>query len=61
MVKARNAGEANWAKKQGKSFKDQRTREQFRTKVGFRHNSQKREWIFLPIAKLTNRLQGPSS
>lgn len=42
VVKARNAGEATWAKKQGKSFKDQRTREQFRTKVGFRNNNQKR-------------------
>ncbi|GMK53662.1 hypothetical protein CspeluHIS016_0102480 [Cutaneotrichosporon spelunceum] len=40
VVKARNAGEAKWAKKQGKSFKDQRTREHFRTKVGFRHNNQ---------------------
>ncbi|BEI98493.1 hypothetical protein CcaverHIS631_0307920 [Cutaneotrichosporon cavernicola] len=41
VVKARNAGEANWAKKQGKSFKDQKAREHFRTKIGFRHNSQK--------------------
>ncbi|TXT13459.1 hypothetical protein VHUM_00826 [Vanrija humicola] len=41
-VKARNAGEATWAKKQAKAFKDQRTREDFKTKVGFRHNSQKR-------------------
>ncbi|KAL1408421.1 pre-60S factor rei1 [Vanrija albida] len=40
-VKARNAGEATWAKKQAKAFKDQRTREDFKTKVGFRHNSQK--------------------
>ncbi|KLT39997.1 hypothetical protein CC85DRAFT_166770 [Cutaneotrichosporon oleaginosum] len=40
MVKARNAGEAKWAKKQGKAFKDQKAREHFRTKVGFRNNNQ---------------------
>lgn len=43
VVKARNAGEAQWAKKQGKSFNDQKSREQFKTKVGFRNNSQKRQ------------------
>lgn len=42
VVKARNAGEASWAKKQGRSFKDQRTREAHKTKVGFRNNNQKR-------------------
>lgn len=42
VVKARNAGEAAWAKKQGRSFKDQRAREAFKTKVGFRNNNQKR-------------------
>ncbi|KAK4689792.1 pre-60S factor REI1, partial [Tremellales sp. Uapishka_1] len=41
VVKARNAGEARWAKQQGKSFKDQRIREDHKTKVGFVHNSQK--------------------
>lgn len=44
VVKARNAGEAAWAKKQGRSFKDQRAREAFKTKVGFRNNNQKRKF-----------------
>ncbi len=61
VVKARNAGEANWAKKQGKSFNDQKVKEHFRTKVGFRNNNQKRESISSRIAKLTNRLQGSSA
>jgi len=41
-MKARNAGEARWAKKQGGSFIDQRRREAMKTRVGFVHNSQKR-------------------
>ena len=43
VMKARNAGEAKWAKKQGRSFKDQRVREAHKTRVGFVHNNQKRE------------------
>ena len=43
VVRARNAGEASWARKQGRSFKDQRVKEDLRTKVGYIHNSQKRE------------------
>ncbi|WWD00267.1 hypothetical protein V866_007176 [Kwoniella sp. B9012] len=41
LMKARNAGEAKWAKRQGRSFKDQRLKEQFKTKVGYVHNNQK--------------------
>nr|XP_019005453.1 pre-60S factor REI1 [Kwoniella mangroviensis CBS 8507]OCF68914.1 pre-60S factor REI1 [Kwoniella mangroviensis CBS 8507] len=43
LMKARNAGEAKWAKRQGRSFKDQRLKEQFKTKVGYVHNNQKRK------------------
>ena len=43
VIKARNAGEAKWARKQGRSFKDQRVKEALKTRVGFVHNSQKRE------------------
>ncbi len=42
VIKARNGGEAAWARRQGRSFKDQRVKEALRTKVGFKHNSQKR-------------------
>jgi len=41
VVKARNAGEAAWVRKQARSFKDQRAREDHKTRVGFIHNSQK--------------------
>ncbi|ADV20631.1 pre-60S factor REI1 [Cryptococcus gattii Ru294] len=41
LMKARNAGEAKWAKKQGRNFQDQTKREQFKTKIGYIHNSQK--------------------
>nr|ODN96833.1 pre-60S factor REI1 [Cryptococcus depauperatus CBS 7855] len=41
LMKARNAGEAKWAKKQGRSFQDIKKREQHKTKVAFIHNSQK--------------------
>ncbi|WWC87189.1 uncharacterized protein L201_002075 [Kwoniella dendrophila CBS 6074] len=41
LMKARNAGEARWAKRQGRSFKDQKAREQFKTKIGFVGNNQK--------------------
>lgn len=59
VVKARNAGEATWAKKQGKSFKDQRVREQFRTKVGFRNNSQKRTCLLhIKNVELTGQTSG---
>ncbi|WVF70105.1 hypothetical protein IAT40_004893 [Kwoniella sp. CBS 6097] len=41
LMKARNAGEAKWARRQGRSFKDQYVKEQHKTKVGFVHNNQK--------------------
>ncbi|OWZ57284.1 pre-60S factor REI1 [Cryptococcus neoformans Tu259-1] len=41
LMKARNGGEAKWAKKQGRNFQDQSKREQFKTKIGYIHNSQK--------------------
>ncbi|ODN84867.1 hypothetical protein L202_00722 [Cryptococcus amylolentus CBS 6039] len=40
LMKARNAGEAKWAKKQGRSFADQKFRELHKTRVGYIHNSQ---------------------
>ncbi|WWC59156.1 uncharacterized protein I303_101704 [Kwoniella dejecticola CBS 10117] len=41
LMKARNAGEAKWAQRQGRSFNDQRVKEQYKTRVGFVHNNQK--------------------
>ncbi|KAI0314915.1 C2H2 type zinc-finger-domain-containing protein [Amylostereum chailletii] len=41
VVKARNRGEAREAGRHVREFRDQTRREQFKTKVGFRHNSQK--------------------
>jgi len=41
VVKARNAGEAREAGRHIREFRDQQRREQFKTKVGFRHNHQK--------------------
>ncbi|KAI0675003.1 C2H2 type zinc-finger-domain-containing protein [Trametes maxima] len=41
VVKARNAGEAKEAGRHVREFRDQRRREDFKTKVGFRHNNQK--------------------
>lgn len=41
VVKARNRGEAKEAGRHVKEFRDQRRREDFKTKVGFIHNSQK--------------------
>ncbi|WVQ97780.1 hypothetical protein IAU59_004894 [Kwoniella sp. CBS 9459] len=41
LMKARNAGEAKWARRQGRSFKDQYVKEQYKTKIGFVHNNQK--------------------
>ncbi|WWC67641.1 uncharacterized protein I206_101551 [Kwoniella pini CBS 10737] len=41
LMKARNAGEAKWARRQGRSFKDQRIKENMKTRVGFVHNNQK--------------------
>ncbi|KIY65917.1 hypothetical protein CYLTODRAFT_423902 [Cylindrobasidium torrendii FP15055 ss-10] len=41
VVKARNTGEAKEAGRHIKEFRDQKRRENFKTKVGFRHNSQK--------------------
>lgn len=57
VMKARNAGEASWAKKQGRSFQERKVQEQFRTKVGFRNNSQKRELESSIIANI--RLSRP--
>ncbi|TFY55858.1 hypothetical protein EVJ58_g7987 [Rhodofomes roseus] len=41
VVKARNRGEAREAGRHVREFRDQRRREEFKTKVGFIHNSQK--------------------
>lgn len=41
VVKARNRGEAREAGRHVREFRDQRRREEFRTRVGFIHNSQK--------------------
>ncbi|KAK7692678.1 hypothetical protein QCA50_004311 [Cerrena zonata] len=41
LIKARNAGEAREAGRHVREFRDMNRREQFKTKVGFRHNSQK--------------------
>lgn len=41
VIKARNAGEARDAGKHVRQYRDQARREHFKTKVGFRHNSQK--------------------
>lgn len=41
VVKARNAGEAREAGRHVREFRDMRRREEFKTKVGYRHNSQK--------------------
>jgi pre-60S factor REI1 len=42
MMKARNPGEAKWARAQARSFKDQKAKQQHQTRMGFKHNSQKR-------------------
>ena len=41
VMKARNAGEAKWAKKMGRNFTDSKMRELHKTRVAFVHNSQK--------------------
>jgi pre-60S factor REI1 len=41
VVKARNPGEAREASRHVKEFRDQKRREDFKTKIGFIHNSQK--------------------
>jgi pre-60S factor REI1 len=53
VMKARNAGEAKWAKKQGRSFNEQRRRTEHQTRVGFVHNNQKRTSPrqFFPLSK----------
>ena len=43
VMKARNAGEAKWAKRQASNFKDIRVRENHKTRIGYVHNNQKRE------------------
>jgi len=43
VMKVRNAGEAAWAKRQGRSFNDKQRKEAVRTRVGFVHNNQKRQ------------------
>jgi pre-60S factor REI1 len=52
MIKARNPGEARWAKKMGNSFLDQKKREHHKTLAGYRNNNQKR--TFLAFASLTD-------
>ncbi|UZJ53070.1 hypothetical protein CBS101457_002390 [Exobasidium rhododendri] len=41
VVKARNRGEAREAKKHISTYRDSNKREQYKTQIGFRHNSQK--------------------
>ncbi|KAF7428380.1 hypothetical protein PC9H_007603 [Pleurotus ostreatus] len=41
VIKARNRGEAREAGRHVREFRDQKRREDFKTKVGYRHNSQK--------------------
>lgn len=41
LIKARNAGEAKEAGRHVREFRDMNRKEQFKTKVGFRHNNQK--------------------
>ena len=41
VVKARNAGEAREAGRHVREFRDQRRREEFKTKIAFIHNNQK--------------------
>jgi hypothetical protein len=43
-MKARNAGEAKWAKNMAKQNREWRAREAHKTRIGFVHNSQKREF-----------------
>lgn len=43
VMRARNAGEAKWARKQGSSYLEQRKQSDFRRKIGFVANNQKRE------------------
>ena len=53
VMKARNSGEAAWARHQGRSFQDQRIKEEMRTRVGFIRNNQKRAHITkFPVAWL---------
>lgn len=47
VMKARNAGEARWARKEAQSFKDQRARQAHQTKMGFKHNNQKRQCVYM--------------
>jgi hypothetical protein len=42
-MKARNAGEAKWARAEARSFKDMKARSNHFTRVAFKHNSMKRE------------------
>jgi hypothetical protein len=44
VMKARNAGEAKWAKNMAKQNREWRAREAHKTRIGFVHNSQKREF-----------------
>ena len=65
VVKARNSGEAAWAKRQGRSFNEQRVKEALRTDVGFKRNNQKRESpvLFRAISWVANfwsRLSRPT-
>ena len=41
VIKARNRGEAREAGRHVREFRDQKRREDFKTKIGFIHNSQK--------------------
>lgn len=51
VMKARNAGEAKWAKKMGRNFTDSKMRELHKTRVAFVHNSQKRQCCCRPCVR----------
>lgn len=56
VMNARNAGEARWANKQAQGFRDQKAREAHKTKMGFKHNNQKRESSLARVSLTTCRL-----
>ncbi|KAJ7574416.1 C2H2 type zinc-finger-domain-containing protein [Mycena floridula] len=57
VVKARNRGEAREAGRHTREFRDQKRREDFKTKVGFIHNSQKH--FRDPLLQLPNLIISP--
>ncbi len=56
VMKVRNAGEARWAKNMARQGREWRAREAFKTRVGFVHNSQKRELMRAGNGKMDETL-----